>query len=117
MAQKVQVTLICDLDDNEEVAAVDTVSFGFDGSSYVFELCERHLEEFTKTMQGFAASARLADGPRHRRPGAGPARGAGRRGSGDGSSDIRSWAREHGYAVNERGRIPAEVRAAYEAAN
>ncbi len=116
MAQKVQVVLTCDLDD-AEVPAVDTVTFGFEGSSYSFELCEHHLEEFTKTMQGFVASARLAEGPRRRRSGtAGPGRSA-RRSTTDGPSDIRVWAREHGYTVNERGRIPADVRDAYEAAH
>ncbi|MBX9247046.1 Lsr2 family protein, partial [Actinotalea ferrariae] len=28
---------------------------------------------------------------------------------------VRQWAREHGYTIPDRGRIPAEVRAAYEA--
>ena len=28
--------------------------------------------------------------------------------------EIREWAREHGWTVSDRGRIPAEVRRAYE---
>jgi hypothetical protein len=115
MAQKVQVVLTCDLDD-EEVPAAETVTFGFDGSTYAFELCEKHLGEFHDTIQQYIASARLADGPRRRR--ATTTAGPSRRGTPNGvsSSDIRVWARENGYEVSERGRIPAEVRAAYEAA-
>jgi hypothetical protein len=119
MAQKVQVVLTCDLDDNEDVPAVETVSFSFEGSSYAFELCEAHLEEFTKVMRGYVESARLADGGRRRRAGtSGPGRGRSRRpAEANASQDIRTWARANGYTVNERGRIPADVRAAYEAAN
>ena len=116
MAQKVQVVLTCDLDD-EEVPAAETVTFGFDGSTYAFELCEKHLGEFQDTIQAYIGSARLADGPRRRRTRR-PVRAAARRAvNGVSSSDIRAWARESGYEVSERGRIPAEIRSAYEAAN
>ena len=117
VAQKVQVVLTCDLDD-EEVPAAETVTFGFDGSTYAFELCERHLAEFQDTIHAYIGSARLADGPRRRRAASpGPGRPRPRNGGGVSSSDIRAWARESGYEVSERGRIPAEIRAAYEAAN
>jgi hypothetical protein len=33
------------------------------------------------------------------------------------SRDIRVWAKEHGLAVNERGRIPASRVEQYQAAN
>ncbi|WP_237768038.1 Lsr2 dimerization domain-containing protein [Serinicoccus sp. CNJ-927] len=29
--------------------------------------------------------------------------------------EVRQWAREHGYAVSDRGRIPREIREAFEA--
>ncbi|SEC22515.1 Lsr2 protein [Streptomyces sp. 2131.1] len=32
-----------------------------------------------------------------------------------GDEPIRLWARAHGHLVNDRGRIPAAIRAAYEA--
>jgi Lsr2 len=116
MAQKVQVVLTCDLDD-EEVPAAETVTFGFDGSTYAFELCEKHLGEFQDTIQAYIGSARLADGPRRRRTAAASPGRTRRAVNGVSSSDIRAWARESGYDVSERGRIPAEIRSAYEAAN
>ncbi len=116
MAQKVQVVLTCDLDE-EEVAAAETVTFGFDGSSYAFELCERHLEEFNDMMQSYIAAARLADGPRRRR-GRSSSTGRSRQSAVAGTpGNIRTWARDNGYEVSDRGRIPADVRAAFEAAN
>ena len=33
------------------------------------------------------------------------------------SAEIRAWAREHGYQVTERGKLPAEIVEDYEAAN
>jgi hypothetical protein len=32
------------------------------------------------------------------------------------TSEIRAWARAHGFDVSDRGRLPADVRAAWEAA-
>jgi hypothetical protein len=120
MAQKVQVVLTCDLDE-DEVPAVQTVNFGYDGYSYAFELCEQHLEEFNEMIHGYVAAARLADGPRRRRAPSVTAASRPRRrraaAEEPSSSDIRAWARENGYDVSARGRISAEVRAAYEAAH
>lgn len=121
MAQKVQVVLTCDLDD-EEVPAAETVTFGYDGYTYAFELCERHLEEFHETIGGYIAAARVADGPRRRRrrsqasaPAASPSPS---KSAGLASvSEIRTWARDNGYVVSDRGRISAEVRAAYDEAH
>jgi hypothetical protein len=117
MAQKVQVVLTCDLD-ADEVPAADTVTFGFDGSTYAFELCERHLEEFNETLQAYVAVARLADGPRRRRSASPASPGRSRQAAvASTPSNIRTWARDNGYDVSDRGRIPADVRSAFEAAN
>lgn len=121
MAQKVQVVLTCDLDE-EEVPAAQTVTFGYDGYTYAFELCEQHLEEVNEIFQAWIGAARLADGGRRRRSSASSATPArSRRGasgaSANGSSDVRTWARNNGFSISERGRIPAEVRRAYEEAH
>ncbi len=116
MAQKVQVLLTCDLDE-EEVEAAETVTFGFDGSSYAIELCNTHLDEFNEWMQGYIGAARRADGPRRRSRSAGsPARGrSGANGDVTEVGTIRQWARSNGFKVSDRGRIAAEVRDAFEA--
>jgi hypothetical protein len=38
------------------------------------------------------------------------------RGNGPSTAEVRAWAREHGYAVSDRGRIPQEVFTAFAAA-
>ena len=104
MAQRVQVILIDDIDGSE---ADETVTFSLDGANYEIDVTSRRAAELREGLAPWIASARRAN--------ARPSRAA-RRGSGD-VQLIRAWARSHGHAVNERGRISAELRAAYEAAN
>lgn len=114
MAQKVQILLTCDLDE-EDVPAVETVTFSYDGINYAFELCEDHLEDFNNTMQGYIAAARRADGAGRRARVAAAPRG-GPRSPKEDLGAVRDWARANGYRVSDRGRIPGEVREAYAAA-
>jgi hypothetical protein len=115
MAQKVQILLTCDLDE-DDVPAAETVTFGYDGVSYAFELCEAHLDEFANLMQGYISAARRADGPsrRARSVSATSARSATTTPKED-LAAMREWARANGYKVSDRGRIPGEVRDAYAA--
>jgi hypothetical protein len=57
-----------------------------------------------------------ASGGRSSSSAGGRRRSAGSR-SASNTSDVRSWARSHGYSVNDRGRVASEVLAAYEAAH
>ncbi len=115
MGQKIEVQLTCDLHD-KETPAVETVAFGVDGYAYEFELCNKHLDEFHKAMSGYVAAARRAGPPRRGRAAAGGARG-GRRSDPGELAVVRDWARANGWKVSDRGRIAAEVREAYDAAN
>ncbi|NMR20339.1 Lsr2 family protein [Cellulomonas fimi] len=114
MAQKVQVLLVDDIDG---VAADETVTFSLDGVSYEIDLTAAHASELRDSFGRWVGHARKVSG----RSGARQARGSGgsaRRSSG--SSDataIREWARANGHNVSERGRISADVKAAYEAAH
>jgi nucleoid-associated protein Lsr2 len=107
VAQKVEVVLTCDLDE-QSTAAAETVQFGYAGQSYEFELCADHLKEFHEVMQRFASAARPAgrggSGGRARSPR------QSRRAGGPELAALRAWAQENGYAINERGRIPLSVR-------
>ncbi len=104
MAQKVQVVLIDDIDGSD---ADETVSFSLDGANYEIDLTSRRAADLRAALEPWIAHARRAN--------ARPSR-ASRRSNSDVQA-IRAWARSHGHAVNERGRISADLRAAYEAAN
>src|SRR5919199_1351007 len=118
MAQKVQVILTDDLDEN--VSADETVSFALDGTSYEIDLSEKNAKELRDTFARYVSAARKVS----RGGGGGRASGGGRsRPTGGGRMDreqagaIREWARRNGHQVSDRGRIPASVVNAYEAAH
>ena len=110
MAQKVQVLLVDDVDGGP---ADETVTFGLDGVTYEIDLTSAHAAELRDAFAHWVGHARKVGA---RTTAARPAR-PGRRSANSDAHAIREWAKGHGLAVSERGRISAEVRAAYEAAN
>src|SRR3954454_1172734 len=133
MAQRVNVVLVDDIDGTD---AVETVGFALDGVDYEIDLSEQHARELREALSLYVGHARRTGGRRTGggggRPGPPGHRGRGRRRSGGGrrssapanggsggtsAADIRAWARENGWDVPERGRVSAEVREAYAAAN
>jgi sRNA-binding protein len=107
MAQKVQVLLVDDLDGSE---ATETVTFGIDGASYEIDLSSGNAGKLRKELTQYVEHARKANAPARRRR---ARTGAGR----EQSARIREWAKSRGFKVNERGRIPANIVAEYEAAH
>ncbi|MFJ7590168.1 Lsr2 family protein [Streptomyces sp. NPDC097617] len=104
MAQKVEVTLIDDLDGSE---ATQTVLFALDGKTYEIDLSDPNAEKLRGGLAPYLGAARKMSGGRTtaRRMGLGkPA---------DDTAAIRAWAKERGYDVNDRGRVPANIKAAY----
>lgn len=114
MAQKVSVTLVDDIDGG---AADETVTFALDGISYEIDLSSANAAKMRDELASWVGHARRTGG----RSGKGGTRGrsggsaGGSRSGGSKSAEIRDWARQNGFTVNERGRIPAEVKAAYDA--
>jgi hypothetical protein len=106
MAQKVTVMLEDDLTGGP---AEQTVRFAFDGTDYEMDLSAKNAAAFGKKLAPYIEHAR--------RVGRAPSRRSGRTAAGrQRSGDIRAWAKEHGLAVSERGRIPASVVEQYQAA-
>jgi Lsr2 len=118
MAQKTIVQLIDDLD---ESAAEETVSFALDGASYEIDLSKENAEKLRDSLAVYVASARRANRFGASGAGANRAVSAGRRPRGAARGDreqmqaIREWARKNGHKVGDKGRIPAAVMDAYNA--
>ncbi len=112
MAQKVQVILVDDVDGGE---AEETVSFALDGVSYEIDLSADNAEALRDAVAPWLGHARRVGGRSTRARAAAPARSrpAGKPDLGD----VRSWARDSGYQVSDRGRVSGEVLAAYDAAH
>jgi len=114
MAQRVNVVLVDDLDGSD---AVETVSFALDGVDYEIDLSDQHAAELRDAVSLYVGHARRTGGRRRGGRRAGSAGGSSASESGASAADIRSWARENGWDVPERGRVSAEVREAYAAAH
>jgi hypothetical protein len=106
MAQRVTVALEDDLDGGP---AEQTVRFAFGGADYEIDLSAKNAAAFQKQLAPFLEHARRSGRGQSRRPGRTAA-------SRQRSSDIRAWAKDHGIAVSERGRIPASVVKQYQTA-
>ncbi len=107
MAQRVNIVLVDDIDGSD---ATETVAFGLDGTSYEIDLNDKHAAKLRDALASYVGHARKVGGGRRTR-GAKPAVG------GTSAKEIRDWARSNGFKVPDRGRIPADVREAFEAKN
>lgn len=108
MAQQVITLLTDDIDGGE---ADETVVFALDGKSYEIDLTEKNAAKLRKALAPYVAGGRKqpktggASSGRKQRS-ASPANGD--------TAEIRAWAKANGYSVNDRGRVPAEIREAFE---
>ncbi len=112
MAQQTIVTLIDDLSGGE---ANETLTFGLDGKTYEIDLNDKNAGKLRKALEGYVAAARRTGG---RASASTKSRGASSKSNGSqDTAAIRTWAKSNGYEVNDRGRVPASIREAYEKAN
>ncbi len=111
MARKLETVFIDDLDGS---TADTTIRFGLDGAEYEIDLNTAHAEQFRKATGRYIEAARKAGSSARQ-----AARSSSRRSSastGPSSSAVREWAKDQGYEVKERGRIPAELVVKFQAA-
>lgn len=107
MATKVITTITDDLDDSPNA---ETTTFMFDGITWEIDLSAANREALRTSLAPYIdAGRRLGAVSRPRR--------LGRARSGVDIADIREWANANGFSVSGRGRIPADARAAYDAAH
>jgi len=109
MAQKIQTFFIDDLDGSE---AEGTVLFGLDGTQYEIDLSTDHAKELRTTLARYIEAGRKVTSTARRVSQKGRKSPA----SGISNTEIRIWAKAHGLEVKERGRVPADVIAQYQAA-
>ncbi len=109
MAQRVVVRLTDDLSGAEIPAGKgETVTFDLDGTSYEIDLTAKNASVLRKALQPYVEAARPVKGA--------PRRPVRTRIAAD-THTVKQWARANGYEVNDRGRVPNAVLAAFDAAN
>jgi hypothetical protein len=111
MAKKVTVVeeIVDDLDGGKADA---TVSFALDGTSYEIDLTNKNAAKLRDTLAPWVGHARKAG--RTARP---AGRKVTRTSVGPDPAAVRVWAASNGHKVSPRGRIPAPVLEAFNAAN
>ena len=105
MASKTLVLLEDDIDGGE---ASETLTFAVEGKSYIIDLSEKNASKFRKAVGPYVQAARRATT-------------GGRSSTARPSQDydpaaVRAWAVSTGHEVSTRGRVSAELVAAYRAA-
>jgi len=112
MAHK--IVLVDDLDGTELGDNAVTTRFSLNGAHYEIDLNESNQQKLADALAPFVAAGRRASAS----AASGRAATAKKRGGGTKSntSAIREWANANGHPVGDRGRIPAHIVEAYEAA-
>jgi hypothetical protein len=134
MAQKMTVLLIDDLD-GRTGDDIETVEFGLDGVTYEIDLSDGHARRLRDDVLGeFVEHARRTGGRIKRGhgraaqiagaetdtassqvldPGNDGSVGRGR----EQTQAIRDWARQNGYTISDRGRVPGAIISAFDEAH
>ena len=95
--------LIDDMDGN---LAKDTIRFSFDGTRYEMDLSAENIDAFSSALDPYIAAARIVGKSEKKSIAVDKEK----------LNEIRAWARENGYTVSDRGRIPAAVQVAFDTA-
>lgn len=109
MAQKVNITLVDDLDGND---ADETVTFGLDGVEYEIDLSAGHAQQLREALGVYVGHARRSGGRKRSRSSR-----TSSNGEGTSAAELREWGRANGYEVSERGRVSSDLREAYHSAH
>lgn len=125
----VQRVLVDDLDGSME--EVETIHFGLDGRMFEIDLNAEHADEFREVIERYAQVARPSDFGLKVKRNSGGGRKVQReprvsmyeaqapeppQPEPEPMPDLRTWARENGYHVGDRGRVSGLIREAYRAA-
>jgi hypothetical protein len=108
MAQTVTTVILDDLDGSADARPVH---FGLDTINYEIDLSDTNLEDFDEALHPWVQHAR-------RVPTSGQTVPTSTRAASQDVdlADVRRWARESGYEVSTRGRVPMALLDAYRAA-
>lgn len=113
MARKIMHQLIDDIDGTPlEPGEGETLLFSFEGKTYEIDLSPANAAKLREDLAPYVNAAR--------RTGTSTATTQARRRGAGSRSDldaIRTWARNAGHKVSDRGRIASHIVAAYEEAN
>lgn len=110
MGTRTQITHYDDLDGS--VDGIRTVQLALDGQQVEIDLSEANYETLTKVLDPYLSAGRKTTTTRSRRTQTTRSKPAA-----TDTQSIREWAKASAMKVSDRGRVSAEIQAAYEAAH
>lgn len=124
MAKQVIYELVDDVDGTSiDEGQGESIEFSLDGVDYVIDLKIKNANEFRKKIEYYVGFATRVGGRKRKATPVGAVQAPASQPASTTKRDpaqtraIRQWAADSGYEINDRGRIPAEIVEAYEAAN
>ncbi|NIL75361.1 Lsr2 family protein [Rhodococcus sp. B10] len=115
MAKKVYVQLVDDIDDKPIESGGEHIAFSVNGVDYEIDLSDKNAKEFHRKLNYYIDHSARVGGKRTKKS-VGTATAGGKRAANQ-TKAIREWAKANGYAISARGRIPADVENAFDAAH
>ncbi|MEW2426283.1 Lsr2 family protein [Streptomyces sp. NPDC017943] len=106
MAQKI-VTVYTDDLTGAESEEVQTHTFSLDGVNYEIDLASESYDKLFEALSPFISGGRKVGRTKA------SARRSKQNTDSPSAEEIRTWARDNGHTVNDRGRVPASIREAY----
>ncbi|MEN2740247.1 Lsr2 family protein [Microbacterium sp. X-17] len=114
MARRIVHQLVDDLDGTLlEVGDGETVLFSLDGIAYEIDLSEGNARSLREALSPYVGAGRSVSAARTTTRRSGRSSAAASRDL----SDVRAWAKANGHQISERGRVPATILDAYDAAH
>jgi hypothetical protein len=118
MARRIVHQLVDDLDGTVlDVGEGETVLFSLDGVAYEIDVTDANAAALREALAPYIAAGRTISARASGSGGSSSAPRSRRRAGQKDYGPIREWAKSNGFTVSERGRVPASVIAAYEAAH
>jgi hypothetical protein len=115
MAKKVYVQLVDDIDDKPIDSGGEHITFSVNGTSYEIDLSDKNAKEFHRKLNYYIEHSARIGGKRTKKSAGASAAGSKR--DANQTKAIREWAKANGYNISARGRIPADVEQAFDAAH
>lgn len=114
MAKKVYVQLVDDIDDKPIDTGGEHITYSVNGVDYEIDLSDKNAKEFHRKLDYYIEHSQKVGGKRGKKPTAGS---SGAKRDANQTKAIREWAKSNGHNVSARGRIPADVEQAFDAAH
>jgi hypothetical protein len=106
MVKHVVETVLDDIDGSKNAA---TYTFALNGEEWSIDLSDKNAKKLSSALEPFITAGKKVGGRKKARGNS--------KGTRKDLADVRAWGQANGHSVSERGRVPAALLNAYDAAH